>query len=215
MISPWIFPRVCCATLVGYWRCGCSMFRSNLIRVWEGCIPPVNVHLRSLSVVSAGWETLFGSNQKWCNRLDLRGFKLGGGGLLGVGGAWCGSRRWHICRLKPPCINHITTSSLQNLISAKPKPQPLWRLGFAHLFTAVKLLLRFQFFTFTSSLPNFYFFTSFLLEFGFLDLNFLGLLRLKVPHYEDLQPQQVWISWISQCLLSDKVGWNNVVQDSL
>ena len=154
MISPWIFLRVCCATLVGYWRCGCSMFRSNLFRVWEGGIPPVTVHLRSVSVVSAGSLTILVSNQKWCNRLDLRGFKLGGGGLLGGGGACCGSRRWHICRLKPPCINHITTSSLQNLISAKPKPQPLWRLGFLHQFTAVKLLLRFKLFTFSSSLPN-------------------------------------------------------------
>jgi len=62
------------------------MFRSNLVRVWEGGIPPVTVHLRSLSVVVAGSLTLFGSNQKWCNRLDLRGFKLGGGGLLGEWG---------------------------------------------------------------------------------------------------------------------------------
>ena len=84
------------------------MFRSNLVRVWEGGIPPFTVHLRSVSVVSAGSLTILGSNQKWCNRLDLRGFKLGGGGLLGGGGACCGSRRWHICRLKPPCISHIT-----------------------------------------------------------------------------------------------------------
>ena len=62
------------------------MFRSNLVRVWEGGIPPFTVHLRSLSVVSTGSLTILGSNQKWCNRLDLRGFKLGGGGLLGGGG---------------------------------------------------------------------------------------------------------------------------------
>ena len=62
------------------------MFRSNLFRVLEGGIPPVNVHLRSVSVVVAGSQTLFGSNQKWCSRLDLPGFKLGGGGLLGEWG---------------------------------------------------------------------------------------------------------------------------------
>lgn len=62
------------------------MFRSNLFRVWEGGIPPVTVHLRSVSVVVAGSQTLFGSNQKWCNRPDLPEFKLGGGGLLGGGG---------------------------------------------------------------------------------------------------------------------------------
>ena len=62
------------------------MFRSNLVRVWEGGIPTVNLHLRWLSVVVAGSQTLFSSHQKWCNRLDLPGFKLGGGGLLGGGG---------------------------------------------------------------------------------------------------------------------------------
>ena len=62
------------------------MFRSNLFRVWEGGTPPVNLHLGSVSVVSAGSGTLFGSNQKWCNRLDSLWFKLGGGGLLGGAG---------------------------------------------------------------------------------------------------------------------------------
>jgi hypothetical protein len=62
------------------------MFRSNLIRVWEGCIPPVNVHLRSLSVVSTGSGTLFGSYWGWGNRPDLPWVGFGCGGLMGVGG---------------------------------------------------------------------------------------------------------------------------------
>ena len=61
------------------------MFRSNLIRVWEGCIPPVNVHLRALSVVSTGSGTLFGSYWGWCNRPDLPWMEHGGGGLRGRG----------------------------------------------------------------------------------------------------------------------------------
>ena len=61
------------------------MFRSNLVRVWEGGIPPVNVHLRSVSFVVAGSLTLFSSHQKWCNRLDLPWWELGGGG----GGRGC------------------------------------------------------------------------------------------------------------------------------
>ena len=59
------------------------MFRSSLLRVWVEGVPPVNVHLRSLSVVSAGSQTLLGSNQKWCNRPDLPWWELGGGGLRG------------------------------------------------------------------------------------------------------------------------------------
>ena len=48
--------------------------------------------------------------------------KGGRGCLLRIGGR-------HMCRLKPPYWDHITYSSLQNLISAKPKPQPLSKVG--------------------------------------------------------------------------------------
>lgn len=49
----------------------------------RGGTPPVNVHLRSVSVVAAGSDTLTRSNQGWCNRLDLPWLKLGGGDLRG------------------------------------------------------------------------------------------------------------------------------------
>jgi hypothetical protein len=146
----------------------------------------------------------------------------------GVGGAYCGRRERHICRLKPPWWDHFFTSEPEKYKTKTPTSfegwgfyigllqlsycfSSSWLLSPLHFLTSSVQLLNLP--TSTSKLPHFL--TSFLLEFGFLDLNFLGLLRLKVPHYEDLQPQQVWFSWISQYLSSDKVGWNSVVQDSL
>ena len=81
------------------------------------------------SGICVGWNHPVGTTSpglEW--RVDH--YKAGGDVVM-EGGRGCllriGGR--HMCRLKPPWWDHITYSSLQNLISAKPKPQPLLKVG--------------------------------------------------------------------------------------